>query len=393
MTMSYRIGPEEWDADRRRLIMPRNRDERKRQLIDYERCMAADLWRMGRVVMALENRGDYTIDDIMYHYRLLMSGNTLKIYAEKLAVELEESGHGRTARAYRSAVTRFVQFNRGEDILLENITAGVVNAFQQAMESEGKSLNTQSFYMRTLRAICNKAIEEGRMVRRSESPFAEVYTGVSPTSKLSLTQEELRLLIQFDPTMTGTKRTEQSKKLSQSLQQALAIFLFCFHARGMGFVDMAHLKKSDLRRDILRYRRRKTGQVIEVKMLPPMRRIVDYFAPLTAGSEYLFPIITDPHKDLRLQYESGLTLQNHRLKKLAAAVGIHKQLSTHCARHSWAAVAKGKKLPLPVISGGLGDISPQKTAIYLASLEQSVLDRASQLVSGAIDATSISNGN
>jgi integrase len=115
-----------------------------------------------------------------------------------------------------------------------------------------------------------------------------------------------------------------------------------------------------------------------------MRRIIDWFAPLTAGSPYLFPVLSDPAKDLALQYDSGLRLQNQRLKKIARWCGITKKFSTHAARHSWATVAKNANLPLAVISEALGHANQQTTEIYLASLEKSTLDRASRLVSDAI---------
>ena len=394
-TTPYEVWPGEWDAGRHCLIVPRSDGERKQQLLNYKDCMAANLWYMEQAIVELEKSGDYTVDDIMHRYRSIMSNSTLEIYAEKLAVSLKQEGYGRTARAYRSAVTRFVKFNGGNDILLGHITAGAMNDFQQVMKFEGRSLNTLSFYMRTLRAIYNKAIEEGRTPQRKESPFVKVYTGIASTRKLALTHQELLLLTQFDPTITDVMenrgKMRQTKKMPETLKQALAIFLFCFHARGMGFVDMAHLKKSDLWRDILCYQRRKTGQVIEIRILPSMRRVLDYFAPMTAGSEYLFPIITDPDKDLRLQYESGPTLQNQRLKRIATIVGINKKLSTHCARHSWAMIAKNKKLPISVISEGLGHTNQKKTELFLASLDQSALDRASKSVSDEIDLLRRSN--
>jgi integrase len=162
------------------------------------------------------------------------------------------------------------------------------------------------------------------------------------------------------------------------------MFLFCYHARGMCFVDMAFLRKSDLRGDTIVYRRHKTAQRIELHVLPAMRRIIDWFAPYTAGSHYLFPIITDGDKDVMLQYDSGLRLQNQRLKKIARLHGIKNGLSTHSARHSWATVAKSVSLPLAVISEGLGHSNQRTTEIYLASLERSVLDYASRVVSDAI---------
>jgi integrase len=162
------------------------------------------------------------------------------------------------------------------------------------------------------------------------------------------------------------------------------MFLFCFHARGMCFVDMAHLKKADLRGDTIRYRRAKTGQLIELKVLPAMRRIIDWFSPQTSGSHYLFPVITDTDGDVQLQYESGLRVQNLRLKRIAAMCGITDGLSTHVARHSWATVARNTGLPLAVISEGLGHTHQRTTEIYLASLERSVIDRASLVVSESI---------
>jgi integrase len=239
--------------------------------------------------------------------------------------------------------------------------------------------------MRTLRAIFNKGVRDGRIPRLAESPFAGVYTGVATTRKLALTHGELALLSAFDPTATAeTETNSPQRRLPDGLRRSLAMFLFCYHARGMCFADMAFLKKSDYRSNTIRYRRQKTGQTIEIRVLPAMRRIIDWFALQTAGSKYLFPIIADPLKAPRLQYESGLRLQNQRLKRIADIAGIDSKFSTHVARHSWATVAKNAGLPLAVISEGLGHANQKTTEIYLASLGRSALDYASRVVSEAI---------
>ncbi len=192
--MDYRVWPEEWDAVGRWLSIPHRNDERCRLLVAWEESMNYDLGRMEVVIRELERGGDYTVDDIMARYRSVMTGNGVGMYAERLAVELERSGHERTARAYRSAAARFRKFNAGCDVKLEQITAALVGAFQQALKDEGKSPNTISFYMRTLRVIYNKAVAEGRIRRSVESPFAGVYTGVSLTRKLALSPDDLARL-------------------------------------------------------------------------------------------------------------------------------------------------------------------------------------------------------
>jgi integrase len=321
----------------------------------------------------------------MERYRSVTTGNSVGAYAVRLAGGLECNGRERTARAYRSAAKRLIIFNGGRDVMLEHITAGLMEEFQQRLKIEGRSLNTISFYMRTLRAIFNKGVRDGRIPRCVESPFAGVYTGVATTRKLALTQGELSLLSAFDPTATAATETNSpQRRLPDGLRRSLAMFLFCYHARGMCFADMANLRKRDLRGDTICYRRQKTGQTIEIRVLPLMRRIIDWFRPMTAGSKYLFPIIADPLKAPRLQYESGLRLQNQRLKRIARLCGINKRFSTHCARHSWATVARNEGLPLAVISEGLGHSNQHTTEIYLGSLERSVLDSASKLVSEAI---------
>ncbi len=388
VTTDYRIFPEEWDAAGRRLKIPYGRNERSRQLTEMESDMLYDLRRMESVVRNLGKEGPHTVDDIMTRYRALSTVNTLSDFTEKLARGLDNSGCRRTAKAYRTATARLNTFAGIGNLSCEQITPALIGDFQHSLKSEGRSRNTISFYMRTLRAIYNKAVTEGLISRRSDNPFVGVYTGVSPTRKRALTHGELAMLSAFDPTMSArtTDKADPADRpaFPDRLDSALAMFLFCYHARGMCFVDMANLKKSDLRGDMIRYRRVKTGQLIELHVLPAMRRIMDWFAPQTSGSRYIFPVITDGCKNPNLQYESGLRLQNQRLKKIASLCGIAGNLSTHCARHSWATVARNAGLPMVVISEGLGHTNQHTTEIYIASLERSVIDHASRVVSEAI---------
>ena len=170
----------------------------------------------------------------------------------------------------------------------------------------------------------------------AENPAADM-AETCRTAGPALTVRELAILSLLDPT---SEHRAKHRVLPDHLGQALAMFLFCCHARGMCFIDMANLKKGDLRGETIRYRRPKTGQTIELRVLPAMRRIIDWFAPHTADSIYLFPVIADPGKDIALQYASGLRLQNQRLKKIAALCGIDKRLSTHSARRSWATATR-----------------------------------------------------
>lgn len=111
-----------------------------------------------------------------------------------------------------------------------------------------------------------------------------------------------------------------------------------------------------------------------------MQRIIAQYAPL-ACSEYLFPIIDslDPNRAY-LSYRSALSYYNKHLKELSALLGLERRLSSYVARHTWATVARKMQIPVTIISEGLGHRSEQTTRIYLASLEQSVIDNANRRI-------------
>ncbi len=385
VTTDYWVYPDEWDPAGRRIMMPYGHSERSQQLMEYQSAMHCDTMRLDNIIKELARRGAYTIDEVMDRYRSVMFGNALGTYTEHLATDMEREKLWRTARGYRTAATRFIKFLGKSDIKLENLSANLIGDFQQQLKAEGMTMNTISFYMRTLRSIYNKAVADGRIPKQFESPFQGAYTGLQTTRKLALTAEELAILSALDPTLPKSERQTNGVDLDRRLQEALAMFLFCYHARGMCFVDMCTLKKRDIRDGRLKYKRRKTGQMIELAVHPTLRRILDWFSIRTRGSDYLFPIISgNSPRDINLQYTSGLRVQNQRLKRIATMVGIDKHISTHSARHSWATVAKNEGLPLAVISEGLGHTNQKTTEIYLASMNRQTLDKASRQVSDAI---------
>ena len=93
------------------------------------------------------------------------------------------------------------------------------------------------------------------------------------------------------------------------------------------------------------------------------------------GSSYLLPILKHPY-DSRSQYKNALYRTNKNLKEIAKLAGVPVSLTLYVARHSWASIAKSKNIPVPIISEGMGHDSEMTTQIYLASLDNSVVDKA-----------------
>ena len=76
--------------------------------------------------------------------------------------------------------------------------------------------------------------------------------------------------------------------MQHQLEFARDIFIFCFCARGLTFVDLAHLRQSDITGNLLVYVRRKTKQRIEVQMEPMMQAVIERYP---SDTDYLLPIL------------------------------------------------------------------------------------------------------
>ena len=97
-------------------------------------------------------------------------------------------------------------------------------------------------------------------------------------------------------------------------------------------------------------------------------------------TDCLLPIIKTSSVNERKQYENTLRLVNNKLKDVTKIIHLQIPLSTYVTRHAWASIAKGKDIPISVISEGIGHDSELTTQIYLSSLDTSVIDKANDLV-------------
>lgn len=382
ITTRWKLYPDEWDCNHHKPQCLEGNERRFPTLmkIDTEMKQALLFLRELAGLWELEDRS-FAATDITLAYRCREGQIHLSDFIAKLYKEMRTVGKERTARAYQTTGKRFLAFAGNDQLQLKEITGLLVRRFEMMLQQEGKSQNTISFYMRNLRAIYNKAVLTGLLEVSSHNPFENVYTGVYTTRKRALTSSEMKQINDLDLLNLNSK----VNNLPTTLQKARQLFLFCFLARGMSYIDMAYLKKENIHNGIIRYRRKKTSQPLEVKINSSMQNIIRSFEKETKDSPYVFPII-DINKNTSVyhQYESGLRIQNKRLKEICKLCGIHKPLSTHVARHSWATIAKEKNVPLIVISEGLGHTSEKTTSIYLGSLDRSLLDRAGEKVARAI---------
>ncbi len=289
----------------------------------------------------------------------------LSHFMQGIIQQLQQLDKTRTSETYAATLSSFMKFRGGQDISLRKIDGNIMMLYEAWLKGKGLCLNTVSFYMRILRATYNRAAEQELTEQRH--PFRHVYTGIGKTTKRALPLKDIKRIKELD------------LKAKPHLDYARDMFLFSFYTRGMSFIDMAYLKKSDLKNGIITYRRRKTGQQLSVKWEECMEDIITKYGE-NASTRYLLPIINKPRSDTRTQYKNAICRINVALKEVANLAGLHIPLTMHVARHCWASAAKSKNIPISVISEGMGHDSEETTRIYLASLDTNIVDRANSLI-------------
>lgn len=262
----------------------------------------------------------------------------------------------------------FSNFREGEDIFIGDLSTEILVAYESWLRDRGLLLNSSSFYIRILRAVYNRAVDSGEI--EDMRPFRHVYTGVDKTVKRAV------------PIAVIKKIRDLNLQRFPALDYARDMFLMSFFLRGMSFVDMAFLRKSDLKRGYVDYRRRKTGQRLIIRWTKEMQAIVNKY-PVNA-TEYLLPIIMKNTGNDHSAYRNKSALINKNLKCVAIMAGIKIPLTMYVARHSWASIAKEVGIPINVISEGMGHKSETTTQIYLSSLDADIVDRANAMIFDAL---------
>lgn len=290
---------------------------------------------------------------------------TLQRFMQENINRMHELGKVRTGETYTCTLNSFMRFRQGKDIIWKKFDAELMASYEAYLKSTGISMNTISFYNRILRAVYNRAVEKG--FTRQKFPFKNVYTGVEGTIRRGLPARIIRTIRRMD--LSGTPQLDYARDM----------FLFSFYTRGMSFVDMAYLKKDNLKNGVLTYRRKKTGQRLCVRWEPYMQDIVNKY-PLLSESPFLLPIIRKAGEEERKQYSNAQHLVNQKLKIIGKTLGLSVPLTMYVARHSWATIAKSKNIPLSVISEGMGHDSESTTQIYLASLDTTIIDKANKRI-------------
>ncbi len=360
----YHVFQTEWDESRS-MVTTTHDIERKSFILPIRERIRWDVERLNKMIRKLETEGlVYTADYIINEFYHQVNEYSLFNYMENHIIKLKQKCKIRTAETYISTLNSFKKFRKDEDLMLDCLNSEIMEEYEAWLRQRGVAPNTISFYTRILRAAYNRAVEDEIIENRN--PFRHVYTGIDKTVKRALPLSAIKKIKSLD------------LSLIPELDFARDMFMMSFMLRGMSFIDMAYLRKTDLANGYVTYRRRKTGQQLIIEWTKEMQVLLDKYPE--NNSDYLLPIIRNKGVNDRSTYRNVGYNINHNLKRVAEKAGINFSLTLYVARHSWASIAKSKGIPVSVISEGMGHDSEATTQIYLASLDTSVVDKANSII-------------
>ena len=361
ITTKIRLQPDEWNEEKQRVIS--DETEHRGRL---QNRIDSDVKSLYRIICGLKSRHKaFTVDEIIARFYAPERHVSVTRFMQEQIDLLTDCNRLGTARNYRLALNSLSAYLDGRELCFPELTSQFVEQYNDHLLRKGLVRNSLSFHMRILRAVYNKAVRRG--YADQSFPFRDVYTGIDKTRKRAVSENVILRLIQLD--VAG----------NAPLAFARDMFLFSFYMRGMAYVDMAYLRKSDIQDGIIRYARHKTGQQLAVRVEPCIRTIIERYADAADSSPYVFPILKgEDSTACYRQYHTALRLYNLRLRQLSELLGLDYTISSYTSRHSWATTARNQNVPLSVISAGMGHSSERTTQIYLTSLENSLIDSANR---------------
>ncbi|MDB5015349.1 MAG: Site-specific recombinase XerD [Mucilaginibacter sp.] len=298
---------------------------------------------------------------------------TIYQFAQELIDQLKTDSKTGNAWVYKSTANALKEFHPDEGLYFEDIDYQFLIKYNSFLAARKIKHNSIYLYIRTIRIFFNKAIKS-KVVERSHYPFYDYKLRPEKTKKRAIDIAVLK----------GIKAVVLSS--NTSIWHTKNYFLLSFYLIGISIVDLALLKKTNVKNGRIIYKRRKTGKWYDIKLHSEAIEILNYYSDT---SEYLLPIANSNAPDdeqLILGIKGKTKLINKFLSQISMRLNIDQKITTYTSRHSWATMAKRAGFSIEIIAEALGhEYGNRTTAIYLDNFDQSVIDEVNEKVINLIN--------
>ena len=327
------------------------------------------------------NKIDWTLNQFEQEFFHYSNKGNVKEFFENLIQTYKDTNHIGNANCYSRTLHVLELFDEKlSERVFPEIDIKYVKSFDVFLQKRECKGNTRKFYFKTLRAVLNKAIQDGE-ASETTYPFGKGGFSIS-----SLEEETTKRYLPHD-SMFKLKTTVMDNAV---LERTRRLFLFSYYCYGISFIDAALLTKKNIIRynggNYIVYKRNKTKEAkkvkpIQIKITPEIQELMSWFSANTLLVEdYLLPIVSIAGykgEQLYNHIRSRFGRNNKNLANLAKVLEItDMKLTSYVSRHTMAMTLQDNQVPREVISQILGHSDLATTNTYLDSFASSVIDEA-----------------
>lgn len=270
-------------------------------------------------------------------------------YAETLKSPSTAAFYTRTARH----IGEFAPSATFEDVDVDFL----VRLDKWLMETKGHKTNGRGIVLRCLRAVFNRAIDNGITDRY---PFRKFKVKQEQTEHRVLTDEELVQLRDY-PLQDDWREMYRD------------LFMLSLYLCGINATDLLHLTPSAIRNGRLKYARKKTNHKFNMVVPTQAQEIIDRYR----GKKYLLSPLEkyDKFADFLKHWNNGLKKvgrfslvedKTGHLRKFRYDPVVPTGITTYWSRHTWATIAAKIGINRDTIAQCLGHSWANVTDIYIA---------------------------
>ncbi len=321
-----------------------------------------DYFKIEKTILTLDD--DFTIEKLrnIIKGEALNESKSFKKFAQELIDQMMEVNRTGNAIVYQTAVNRLNTFCG--DLTFDKIDYKLLTEFIHHLKVAGLKTNSISNYLRSIRAIYNKAIKY-KIAHRDKYPFYDISIKSQRTANRAISKADIKRLISLP--LEGNSASKR----------ALNYFMLSFYLRGISFTDMAYLKESNIVNGRIHYERRKTHKLYSIKLFTSAETIIT--ALHHGNSNYLLPIlpnnIIEDSLEAKKIISQWIKTTNNYLKRFSGITTTKVVITTYCSRHSFATIAKHLGYSNELIAEALGhEYGNRVTNIYLDAFDTIEVD-------------------
>lgn len=259
----------------------------------------------------------------------------------------------------RNNLQRFIKATfKKDDFYLKDVNQEFITKYESFLRTKRNCNNNSTVkYIKNFGKIIKIALDNEWI---KTDPLRKVKLKLEEVDKPFLNEIELQKIIGKSLPIPRTAHVRD-------------VFVFCCFT-GLAFVDVKSLTAKDIETGKdgeiwIKKQRHKTKQWAHVLLLPPAKQILEKYKthPECIRKGVLLPVLTNQK-------------MNSYLKEVADICGISKNLTTHCARHTFATtVTLANGISIESTSKMLGHSSIRMTQKYARILDSTIGQEMTQL--------------